>query len=369
MQQFQQVSTNPGSIICKPISAKLQHDTDWFTKMAPYVVFIIGTQRNKSRVCKGGGKTPTWTDTLTLQRTTEDVLYFEIWDDETFGKNELVAVGEYPVSKLLTAFGYHTNEWVPLYYNKRPAGHINLDLTFQSNNMAGGGIQVGTQQGQFVQQNQFGMQQNQFGTQQNQFGMQQNQFGMQQKTMPQTVTTIQQQPLGTTVIQQQPLTTVVQQPQVQTTTVVQQQPMQTTLVQQQPLTTVVQQQPLIQSQPLQTTVVQQQPMMMTNSAGYGMQPQYQQTQYQQTQYQQPMMQMPMQTMGMQTMGMQTSMPMNVSGGMMTMPMQTMPMQTMPMQTMGMQMQPMGYGMPQETIVIVEEHHKKHHHHHHNQDFW
>jgi len=55
----------------------------------------------------------------------------EIWDDESFGKNELIAVGEFSLSRLGPAPQMHINEWVNVYYNKKNAGHMNIDVTFR----------------------------------------------------------------------------------------------------------------------------------------------------------------------------------------------------------------------------------------------
>ena len=318
-----------GTLICKPISAKITHDTDWFTKMTPYVVFTLGTRKGKSRISRGGGKTPTWSDSIALHRSNEDMLYIEIWDDETFGRNELIAVGEVPIAKIFNSYGHHINEWVNVFYQQRPAGHLNLDLTFQPTNQI---IDISLNTG-FPQQQSFGFpqQQQSFG-----FPQQQQSFGFQQQQP-----FIQQQPMMQQPMMQQPM---MQQPMMQQP--IMQQPMM-----QQPMM----QQPMMQ-QPLQTTTIIQQPLMQ--QPGGFMIPQ-------------PTMMMPQQTMMPQPMMQQ-----QVGFGMMPTQVEIIPMQTNMMpgmnmgMNMGMPMQQQQYGMPNETIVILEEnhHHKKHHHHNQN-EFW
>ena len=42
------------------IEAKLTRDTEWFSKMDPYVVIETRNQKLKTRTLDGAGKTPKW---------------------------------------------------------------------------------------------------------------------------------------------------------------------------------------------------------------------------------------------------------------------------------------------------------------------
>jgi len=156
-------------IIVKPLHAALSHTTDSLGKMDPYVVFILGDQRVKSSVCQNGGRQPTWNETITLSRVSEDNLYIEIWDENIF-KDTWIACGELDITNILSAG--HVDQWVPLYYKQQPAGQILLDITYQPNSVNLGNVQSCTEnvanqfisasqqynqggQGQFSSQGQF----------------------------------------------------------------------------------------------------------------------------------------------------------------------------------------------------------------------
>lgn len=67
----------------RPISAKLKRDTEVFGKMDPYVVFILGDQRSKTRTNYHGGKTPKWNDEPFSFFVNKEVdLKIEVWDED-----------------------------------------------------------------------------------------------------------------------------------------------------------------------------------------------------------------------------------------------------------------------------------------------
>ena len=81
-------------LIIRPLEAKLIHNTDLFMKMDPYCKFKIGKEKVKSKVHKKGGKTPVWTDTLTLKREIgDDILKVEVKDKDTFTRDDVVGKG------------------------------------------------------------------------------------------------------------------------------------------------------------------------------------------------------------------------------------------------------------------------------------
>lgn len=73
----------------------LTKDLDTFGKMVwsclikdPYVVIMIGSEKQRTQTHKGGGKKPQWTDTLQFQ-TTDQLMKVAVFDDD-FGKDDLV---------------------------------------------------------------------------------------------------------------------------------------------------------------------------------------------------------------------------------------------------------------------------------------
>ena len=49
-----------GTLRLHVIEAKLTRDTEWFSKMDPYVIIETRNQKLKTRVLDGAGKTPKW---------------------------------------------------------------------------------------------------------------------------------------------------------------------------------------------------------------------------------------------------------------------------------------------------------------------
>jgi hypothetical protein len=122
MQSFE------GTVTIRPVSAQITHDTDLFSKMDPFCVFIVGQQRHKTHTAKGAGKHPKWTDYITLNVHTQDNIFVEIWDDDTFSQNKLIAVGEIHVSKIAQVG--RIEEWINLSYDKKNAGTLMLEATY-----------------------------------------------------------------------------------------------------------------------------------------------------------------------------------------------------------------------------------------------
>jgi hypothetical protein len=50
---------------------------------------MIGNEKQRSRTCNGGGKKPTWTDTLQFN-TTDTLLRVQVYDEDTFSRDDLI---------------------------------------------------------------------------------------------------------------------------------------------------------------------------------------------------------------------------------------------------------------------------------------
>jgi len=121
--------SGPGTLIIKPLQAQLTRDTKLYGSVDPYVVFSLGENEVKSGVCHHGEKTPYWSDTLTLKKNVEGLLFLEVWNDEPFGRETFMACAGIPLSNISTFNG--VSEWFDLQYEDKPAGKIQLNITFQ----------------------------------------------------------------------------------------------------------------------------------------------------------------------------------------------------------------------------------------------
>lgn len=122
-------TTGSGNLIIKPLSAVLTHDTETFGKMDPYIKVIVGGQVQKSSVCKNAGKFPSWTDTMTFRRGTEDIVNFEVWDDDDASKDDLIGQGSLAFSAIISSKNQY-NDWVPLTYKGKSAGKTLINIQF-----------------------------------------------------------------------------------------------------------------------------------------------------------------------------------------------------------------------------------------------
>ncbi len=88
------------SIIIKPINGMLTKDTNMFGKMDPYVVCIIGSQKQRTATHSGGGKKPQWQTTLQFQlQNPESLMRVAVYDDD-LGKDDLVGEGTVNLNQL-----------------------------------------------------------------------------------------------------------------------------------------------------------------------------------------------------------------------------------------------------------------------------
>ncbi|CAG9312064.1 unnamed protein product [Blepharisma stoltei] len=135
-----------GSLIIRPISAKLDRDVEALTTMDPYVFIKIGNQEMKSRVCADGGKQPNWEDQLNFVISGEDQAYIGVWDKRTLMSDSEVGSSIFPLIKLFDT-KYH-EDWIDLFYNGQKAGSLRLYMEFRPTIPAGQSQGEGVFQGQ-----------------------------------------------------------------------------------------------------------------------------------------------------------------------------------------------------------------------------
>jgi len=111
-----------GQLVLRPTGANLTHDTDWVTRMSPYIVFKCGGQELKTKTDSGGGKNPKWAnEEITFNTDTNGTASFEIYDYEMIGSNKPVATGSVSVKQVQGAGG-RLNELLPLTWEERNCG-------------------------------------------------------------------------------------------------------------------------------------------------------------------------------------------------------------------------------------------------------
>lgn len=137
-------STNAqGTLIVRPICAKLTRDTETFGKMDPYCVVRVGGQQQRTAVAEGAGKFPNWSDQLVFRKTNEDTIFFAVWDRDSASSDDMVGETTLPLSRFLGQA--NTEEWVEIMYKGRKSGEIRIGVQFARE---GGSQSQGQNQGQ-----------------------------------------------------------------------------------------------------------------------------------------------------------------------------------------------------------------------------
>jgi hypothetical protein len=114
----------PGTIIIRPIQAKLEINDGLIKKLDPYCIAVIGNTIAKSSVCKKGGKTPQWKDSLTLSHADEPFCFLQVKDSNILKDRKL---GSCTIDLEDTLTSVFSQRWYELYDHERPVGEILIE--------------------------------------------------------------------------------------------------------------------------------------------------------------------------------------------------------------------------------------------------
>jgi len=117
-----------GTLVFKPLEAKLTHDTEVLGKMDPYVQVLVGDKKAHGKVCNDGGKHPKWNDSISVQRAFEPICYLEVKDKDTFSKDDIIGVGQIDLNQI--APNKVSAKWYPLFFKQKPAGEVLIEIIF-----------------------------------------------------------------------------------------------------------------------------------------------------------------------------------------------------------------------------------------------
>ena len=73
---------NQGTLIVKPMSARLTYDTETFGKMDPYAKITVGQSTQTTRTANDMGKNPVWQDTMTFNVNGDQQMHIALWDKD-----------------------------------------------------------------------------------------------------------------------------------------------------------------------------------------------------------------------------------------------------------------------------------------------
>lgn len=102
--------------------------------MDPYLKFTLNGAICKTKTHNGGGKTPTWNDTLTFDNVSGDeIVNFTAWDKDDL-KDDFIGEGTLSLAPIKKAVSY--KDWVSIHHKGKEAGKIYLEATFISTDKA-----------------------------------------------------------------------------------------------------------------------------------------------------------------------------------------------------------------------------------------
>jgi len=116
---------------------------DWFKKQDPYIIATIGKQSQRSKTCSSGGKSPSWTDTLTFKLTgRESLLDLVIFDEDFFSKDDYIAEAHVDIAELVgRGSGMQTLE---VKRKGKDCGSLNISFEFLPVSQPVGYVHSGT---------------------------------------------------------------------------------------------------------------------------------------------------------------------------------------------------------------------------------
>ena len=119
---------HPGTLIIRPICAKLTRDTETFGKMDPYCTITLGTQKQKTRVADGAGKFPNWQEALVFHKTMEDMIIVAVWDYDSASNDDLIGEGSLSIQRATSTPNWE--DWVEILHHGIKAGDVRLNVAF-----------------------------------------------------------------------------------------------------------------------------------------------------------------------------------------------------------------------------------------------
>ena len=118
----------PGTLIFKPIEAKLVRDTEVVGKMNPYCLIRLGSENYSSQVCKNGGANPHWTDEITVPVSeNQGPCTVSVRDNNILVEED---VGSFEFDPNQVQKQGKTRDWFPLYHKNQHVGNLLLETWF-----------------------------------------------------------------------------------------------------------------------------------------------------------------------------------------------------------------------------------------------
>lgn len=90
--------------------------------MDPYVKVKYDGKKHKTQVHSGGGKNPSWNDTLSFKASDCSLIHISVWDEDTASSNDMVGEAQIDLKAIMTQKAFA--DWIKLTYKGKEAGEL-----------------------------------------------------------------------------------------------------------------------------------------------------------------------------------------------------------------------------------------------------
>ena len=118
-----------GNLRLEVIEAKLTRDTEFFSKMDPYVTIETRQQKFTTKTIKNGGKTPVWNAIFDIDvKYVGDEMSLTVYDKD-LTKSDMVGTTSVKLSSLCVNGGL--DDWFTIQFKGKSAGQVRLKGTWK----------------------------------------------------------------------------------------------------------------------------------------------------------------------------------------------------------------------------------------------
>lgn len=118
------------NVTFKPLNADLKNVTPKVSKGDTYCIIIHNSNKFISKICKDGGKNPTWSDCFDAKMASpsDDSFRIQLWDRDHLSRDEFIGEGTF---NLPTTPG-NTIYWVELQRDGKHTGNVLVSTEIHS---------------------------------------------------------------------------------------------------------------------------------------------------------------------------------------------------------------------------------------------
>jgi hypothetical protein len=118
----------PGTIVFKPIEAKLKKSTGLEDKVDSYCMFIMGKEKIQGPLSDLGGKHPHWQDSVNMKIDDQSSCIVQLKNHKTLASDDNIGSFEMDLNEVEKQG--QVKKWYPLFHKEKTTGEILVEATF-----------------------------------------------------------------------------------------------------------------------------------------------------------------------------------------------------------------------------------------------